>query len=374
MAEANEVIDITPKDVVQFDITNMAIEQLAQKYKGLTIEPGNGDQYRAVKDGIKDIRTRRLAVDAKHKTGKAAALDVCRKWDARKNDIKDRLAPIETELKDTKAVEDDRIAKIKAAKAAVEQERIDKIRALINGISDYVNLIPTCRDSSAINGVWDEVKSITIDLETYQEYTQEADIEQRRVLNVLHDAYTRMLDQEAADAARQVEADRLEEQRVAQEAEAARLLDIANKQAAEAKAKQDAIDKDRMEAEAKLQKERDALEAEKAKIAQDKADAALAAQQEKDRQAEADRQELERIQAELAEAQADRELAEEAKREAEHAKEMLPDYEKLIDFADMVLDLHLPPVTQPKAVELANDIQQQIWNVAEELKERASRL
>lgn len=372
MNETAEVIEIK-QEIIEFDITNMAIEKLKEKYSGMKIEPGNGKQYRAVKDAISDVRSRRISVEKRRKELKADALAFGRRVDSRAKDIAELLMPIESELKDIKAVEDDRKAAEKAFKAEVEQKRVDKIRELIHGLDKYTHDL-NGMGSEDLKARWDEVKTTTIDIETYEEFKVEAEIDQRRVLNVLHDAYNARIEWEAEEAARQAEADRLEEQRVLQEKEAKRLQAEQDKIEADRKAEQERLDAERAKAEAKLQAERDELEAEKAAIAKVKADEEAKKQAEAARQAEADRQELERLkkigeeQARLERKEADR-IAEE-----ERAKELAPDKDKLIDVEARLVAFSLPTCVSKEASDFIAYISDELNRLIEEIIDKTNAL
>ena len=164
MAETATAEKVIEMDVIEFDITNMAIEQLKQKYSGMTIEPGNGPEYRAVKEAISDVRSRRISVEKRRKDLKADAIAFGKKVDARAREITELLTPLESELKDIKKVEDDRKEAIKAEKAAIEQARVDKIQGLITELKSHATGL-VGKSSDEISDIIDHVENISVVVE-----------------------------------------------------------------------------------------------------------------------------------------------------------------------------------------------------------------
>ncbi len=372
MGEPAELINIDT-DVIEFDITNMAIEKLKEKYSGMSIEPGNGKDYRAVKEAIADVRSRRIAVEKRRKELKADALAFGREVDSRARGITELLTPIESELKDIKQVEDDRKAAIKLEKERIEKERVEKIQGLMNDIAAYKN-IPRGHTSNEIKVSIDHVENISIDQETYQEFTHNAGVEKQWALAALKEAYQEAVQFEKEEAERVAESERLEKQRKEQEAEAARLKAEQEKIEAERKAESDRIAREQAEKKAELQKEREALELEKAKIAKAKADEELKKQQEIEAKAKAERQELERLKAEKeAKEKAEKEKAERIAAK-KRAKELAPDKEKLKFWAEDIQNILSPSVKDKAAKRLVDRILTALSSLATEIVDEANAL
>ena len=157
-------------------------------------------------------------------------------------------------------------------------------------------------------------------------------------------------------AARKAEAERLEKQRQEQEAEAARLAE-AQKKIAEANAKIEAEKKALEDAKRKEQErlEREAFEAKTREIARIDAE-----------KAEKDRQEKEAWEAKE---KAEREAAEKERQEA-----LKPDKEKLVFWADSLLDMMAPETSVPAANKIANEAILGIYGIAHEIHSKAGRL
>ena len=223
-----KVVDTVPDDstaIVKFDIETAVIVALDEKYKDIKVT--DGKSYAFIMKGIAEYRELRLKIDDRHKVLKKDALEYGRRVDAEKNRLKGLLEPGENHLKEVRQVEDDRKAEIKAAKDAIEQERVDKIRSRINDLQTMNTNIPllSLEELHEMNGA---LAAIEISVTEYMEFTEEAN----RVLSDVHNFVKKYIEaaiqKEKEDTERKIEEARIEKIRIEQDA-AQKKIDEANR-------------------------------------------------------------------------------------------------------------------------------------------------
>lgn len=321
------------KEVIKYDIETAVITALADKYADVKIT--DGKSYQVVMDGLAEYRGLRAKIDSKHKELKADAVAYGKSVDAEKRRLKGLIEPGEQHLKDVRQVEDDRKLKIKQEKERIEQERIDAIKTKIEFLHSPENLYMLTAEQ--INQRIDAVEDIEID-DTYMEFQEEAKVLVTATLNALYDAFEDRQNYEKKEVERKAEIEKLN--RIKEENEAAQAkIDAEKAQIAEGK---------RLEAEAKDR-------AEFERIAKEAATATA----EKEAKDKIEREKQEKVDAE---------------NEAKRKLAMLPDKEKLIAFADMLVELELPAVKSKKAMEINNDLNHDLDAVQSKLRADAEAL
>lgn len=110
--------------IVEYSVSDAAIEQLRNRYTGLTIQ--NTADYERVRVGIGEVRDIRVQVEKTRVELKADALAYGRKVDTEAKRITGLLLEIEEPLKLEKAKVDDEKARVKREKEEAEQRRIDE--------------------------------------------------------------------------------------------------------------------------------------------------------------------------------------------------------------------------------------------------------
>jgi len=352
--------NLTYAPLVKYDVSAAAIEKLRKQYAGLQIV--DAASYREVVKAIADVRDKRVAVEKRRKELKADALEYGRRVDAEAKRLTTLLLPIEEELKTTKQAEDDRRAEEKAAKERAEKERIEKIVAKLFELQSIPQAL-TGKTSIELQRLLAETRQRQLTEEIFEEYLPKAERLHTEAVERIERAIEAALIAEQEEAKRQAEELRRkqEEERLAKErAErdaAQRLIQAREKAEREAEIA-------RFEALKKQQEEtRRALEAQRSKLQQRARD--LEARErdietekrriEEVRRAEEERiarEEAERKAAEEAKAKAQQEAKEAAERaecqrieqekakaEAEaRAKELQPDADKLLEFANRLMD------------------------------------
>ena len=110
--------------VVEYSVSDAAIEKLRERYTGLTIE--STADYERVRVGIAEVRDIRVAVEKTRVELKADALAYGRKVDAEAKRITSLLLEIEEPLKLEKQKVDDEKARVKREKEEAERRRIEE--------------------------------------------------------------------------------------------------------------------------------------------------------------------------------------------------------------------------------------------------------
>lgn len=126
LIDKDEIINTLP---AKFDAVVAGIDTLKQRYHGLKII-GLEDKagYTAVKDGIAELRTTRVAVEDVRTTFKRPLLDIGNAIDAEAKRITHELTLIEEPLKQEKKRIDDEKEAIKQAKLQEEQRKLQEER------------------------------------------------------------------------------------------------------------------------------------------------------------------------------------------------------------------------------------------------------
>ena len=286
------------KDLIEYDVTTAAIEEMKKKYTGMKITNIASDKV--VRAARTFMVSKRTAVEKRRVELNAEANDWRKKVNDKAKEITALLLPIEEPLQAECKRIDDEIKARREEKEAKERERIEKIQEKINWFS-RLSIVGHSTSSSTVEESLVLLRAIEIPEEVYMEFMDQAIEAQKNSISALENILTERLQFEKEVAERDAEAQRLEAQRKEQETAQAK-IDEANRKIQE--------EKDEFEAERRAEnerKEREAFES-RAKI-----------------QAEADAKENARQKAEEAEALAAVEVEEKARKAA-----MTPDKEKLI--------------------------------------------
>jgi hypothetical protein len=278
---------------------------LAQKYTDITdIKNAAGRQQ--CHAAAMELSNARINVD---KTGKAAREDANAFQKAVIAEAARRIAIVKPEedrllaIRDTWDAERERE---KEAKAAAEKARVDLIRKMI----DEIKAVPAesvGRSSADLTATIELMEMHEITLAEFAEFSGEAELAKIATLQKLGEMLTAQVavEQAAAEAARQAEADRIERERVAEanRIEAKRLADLAAELERQAQAARDK----QAEADRIAREQREAAEAEQ-RAANERAAAAMRQQQaEHEARMRAQQEEIDRQQAEIAAAKAEQE-------------------------------------------------------------------
>ena len=322
-----KVVDTVPDDstaIVKFDIETAVIVALDEKYKDIKVT--DGKSYAFIMKGIAEYRELRLKIDDRHKVLKKDALEYGRRVDAEKNRLKGLLEPGENHLKEVRQVEDDRKAEIKAAKEAIEQARVDKIRSRINDLQSMLIELPEmCIEE--LQNIEEGSEALNISVIDYEEFTEEAQALKGRLCEAVKKSIKSM-------EARKAEEARLEKIQIEQEA-AQKKIDEANQKLQE---KEAALEKKEWERTEKIRIAKEMAE-EKVKV-------------EKEQEIEADRLEKEIVE----------------------QNALMPDKEKLLSFIDILGDTPIPRVETKEASDLLNQIVMRLTKLVLGAKTRANKL
>ena len=321
--------EIAPFDIKELTENNIALMQ-SQCEEMIIDEKGKG--YVEVKAAHVKVKGLKRAVFDRHKELKADILEKSQSLDAERRRLFGLLDPIIETLAQKRQVEDDRKAEIRAAKQRKEQDRINGIRAKIDGIKQWCYQgigygVPSQNIKSILPLLKETMSGLTED--DYMEFLTEA---QGCLSGAINET------EKALEARLQMEKE-LEEAK----AEAERLAEIKKQQEAE----QEKIDAAKRE-----------IEKEKAKIETEKRERKI--------KEEARREAKEKLEREAQEAEERKaaEIAEKARFEA-----LRPDKEKLLLFAQALHDMEWPEVKDDSMAQVIIKAKQVVWAAIEILRE-----
>lgn len=324
--------------VVKYDVTDAALSELKAKYTGLKIV--DTASYENVRVALADVRGKRTGVEEARLAFGRKVLGVKKQADDRAKEITTALLEIETPLKTEKDLVDNEKARIKAEKDKKELDRVAAIRARIFAMQQLVSnfLGKTAPELQAIS---EKLFDTEIVQTVYQEFTDEAERVKMECLDISLKAREVRIKWEQEEAARKVEAERLEKQRKEQEAEAKRLAEEKAKLEADKKADQARKDRERITEEARIKAEQEAQE----------------------KFARVEREKKEREEAEE---------KEKARREA-----LMPAVQRLHDFALALENLKCPvfaPSESKKAKNIITEVRIKLSEIANYIRKEADKL
>jgi len=334
---------VEEKNLVNYDIADAVIAEMGKDYMTLKID-GIDDKegFAVVHDARMVVKGKRIQVEKKRKELKSDALAWGKKVDGEAKRIFSLLEPIESHLQ---AEEDKVRAELDAIKAEEEAKEKAKVQAMVDELLKY----GLSMEFFTVATMTDE------DYDALLVSTKAAwEAEQSRL------AAEERAKEEAEEAAL-----------IAREKEDERLAEVAKQQKAEAE-RQELVRKEQAATEAKLKAAQDKIDAEnRERVRQQELEVAKSQAAKK-----AAKEERERIEREAKEAKekAEREAREKAEAEARAAEEaarqeaLRPDKAKLEDFADMLLNITRPPLSEPKAQRLGDKAVLDVYDVAEHVR------
>lgn len=333
--DGGDVIDApAAKHVIEYNITDAGLAELAKKHGGIVVTADNLDDAKASKVAVRDVR---IAVEDKRKELKKDALEYGRAVDAKAKEIQAKIAKIEEPLTE-------QLDEIANAEKRAELQRVEEIESQLAVLRAY-GQDTDGRTLAELQDWQDHLANYEITEEEFQEFREQAagakaESESRLRIAIGH---KQKAEEEAAA---------LEEQRKAQEEQAA-----------------------------ELQRQRDELEAGQAKLREEQEAAEKKAAEEQaakdaERQAELDAQ-----QAELDKQREEQERKEQEEREqaeaeaaAARAAELAPDKEKLERLANIIEATELPAVASQQAVDVMNYVKSELKAVANNIRHYAGEM
>jgi hypothetical protein len=227
------------------------------------------------------FREIRVASEKARKERKAPILEIGKLLDSRQKEIEAEIEPFESRFDAAIKAEEKRKDDEKIAKALAESARITAIRQSIEGLRAYATSA-VGRSSMQIAAMVETIEEVEISLETHQEFAGEAELAKIATIQKLGEMLSAQVAHEAEQARIAAERDALDRQRAE--------LAEQERQAAAARAEQESKDR----------AERERIEAEQ-RAAQEAAAAAMRAEQEAhEARMRAQQEELDRQQAEIA--------------------------------------------------------------------------
>ena len=343
--------EIIPFDIKELTETNIALMQ-TQCEELVIDEMGRG--YVEVKAAHVKVKGLKRAVTGRHKELKTEHLKECQILDGERRRIYGLLDPIIDTLASKRQVENDRKTEIRKAKERKEQDRIDDIRAKIDGIKQWCYQgieygVPSPDIQRLVPMLVKTLDNLTE--EDFAEYLPEVRDCLLAVIEQTEKALEARLQFEKNLEAARIETKRLSEIKKQQEVEQEK-IDTERHKIEEEKAKIEQVERDRKikeeaEADTKVNAEKQIQEAKEAQI---KAE----------------------IEAKEAKARAEREAVEKIKREAREKarlEALKPDVEKLLDFAQSLQDVIGPELEDAKAVRILNSAKTLISEAVEVIRD-----
>ena len=338
---------MTDTQLVPYDLETAVIEELKAKYSDISIPPDDKDAYAMVMAGLRECRDIRLACDEWHKEKKAYILKAGKHYDTEKRRVHALVEPIETGLKETRKVEEDRLEAIKQAKIDAEIKRVEDIRAKIAAIREKGEPhFLFGKSSCTLTEIVTEMYKSGYNPDDFEGFEDQIKTTFESTVNAINDAIEKRKAFEAEEEARKVEAAALAKQKAEQEKESARLQAIADEQARAQKALDD--EKAKLLADLKAEQER-----KDRKLFEAKAKEEARIQAEKDAKEAAERKIRE------AEEKTKKDAAKKARVEA-----LMPDKEKLIAWADSITTDPGPDVKDPKAQKIVETYVYKLFDLA----------
>lgn len=331
--DSGDAIATAPKHVIEYNITDAALAELAEKHKDVDAHK----DYDAAKLAAKECQQLRKGLEEKRVELKADALAYGRAVDGEANRIKAAIVKVEQPIKD-------QITEIDNAEKIKEEKRVATIESYLGVLRAYGH--DTEGKTLAELQAWQEqLNELEITEEIYQEFREQAAGAKAESESRLRIAITR---KQAAEE----EAAALEEQRKAQAEE------------------QEKLDAQRKEIEEGQRKLREQQEEQERKAAAEQAEKDAERQKELDaQQAEIDKQREEQE----AKEQAEREQAE-AEAAAARAAELAPDKEKLERLANIIEATELPAVASQQAVDVLSYVKSELKAVAHNVRHYAGEM
>lgn len=265
--------------LVQYTKTEAALADLRKKYQGATFDLTTTKGDKEARAARLELVSLRGMLEKRRKELKKPALEFGQKIDAEAERITGEIKALENPIDAQIVADENRRASEKAERDRIEAERIAAHQtklAAMRGCVARAQGLPSARIAKGI----EQVEAIMLGVTAWEEFAAEAATAKQETLAAMRLMFDTAKAREDEDT--RVEAQRVENERIAAEnraaaellAEQKRALDA---QAAAIKAEQDAIDARKAEEAAKLQREADEKRRAEEAEAQRAAQAAIAA-------------------------------------------------------------------------------------------------
>lgn len=191
--------------ITEYSFVEEALNELSAQYKDVP-DANTKEGHKACKTGAKAVGKYRIDLEAMRKKIKGPALEKCRAIDDEAKRIQLAIAKIEDPLKIA-------YKSVDAENKRIEEERIAKILAVIDGMTVFVDMARTGTPETVSEWI-EQVEEIDCsDKATFAEFSRDAALERNRVLDALQVELRRVIQQEADDRQRKEQEAELEELR-----------------------------------------------------------------------------------------------------------------------------------------------------------------
>lgn len=185
--------------LIEYNITNAKLAELEKEFSGKVPDASTKDGYNKIKSALKVLTPLRTGVEKKRQELKKDALEWGRKVDSEAKRITGRIEALENPYKDAKKEEDDR-------KKRMEQERIDRLEAKIQRITDMPRDAHG-KNSSEISAIIDLLDREQI--EDFYEYSKTAAIAKSEAMDTLIEMMQIAIQSEQAEVERKIKEEEL---------------------------------------------------------------------------------------------------------------------------------------------------------------------
>ena len=215
MSQSQE-ITLIQTGLASMDRVAAGIAELTTKYRGVIYEVVTSEGMEAAREARRAIKAPRVEVEKIRKEAKAPILELGRKLDAEAARITGELEKLENPIDAQIKVEEKRIEAERQAKIAAEVKRVADIHARIRDMSNGITLLCATTHLSVLQKWIDETEAIAID-DSFAEFRGNAEIEKADVLRRLRELYVAAKAHQDAEDALRAEQARLAAERAEQE-------------------------------------------------------------------------------------------------------------------------------------------------------------
>lgn len=269
------VVSVVENALAKENVTALVISELKEKYLPLTIQ-GIDDKegYRKVKEARIECKNLRILAEKITKKGREKAIAEQKAWIAKEKEVVNEISSVEDYLQSQQDAIDNELERLKEEERAKEnawiQERIDKL-AQYNVVIDLFT-VKTMPDDMFEQKLEEGRIAHEAEIERVKKEEEEKKQEEERVLRMKEEAEKKEAELREIERKQNEEREKLEAERIAFEKQKQDEVDRIEREKEIERLRKEAEEKAKIEAEEKLRKEneeRERLENEK-RIAEEK--------------------------------------------------------------------------------------------------------
>ena len=202
------------KVVVEYSRTEAALAELRKKYSGVVFDCTTTKGDKEARAARLELITLRTSLEKKRKEFKAPALEFGKKIDSEAARVTTEILAIEKPIDDQIKADEQRRAEEKAERERIEAERINAIQSKIAAIRAMAAKCHGISSERIADGI-EQLKQLNIAPEVFSEFIAEAQAAKAETIAAMESIYSTTASREKEAA--QIEAQRIENERVAKE-------------------------------------------------------------------------------------------------------------------------------------------------------------